>query len=1048
MNRNLSSEELAILAQGPQTLKRFICWRPLEIMAEFIVSGSGLIDEVNKSIYGMNVRECSDTSFIQPLNCLIKIGTSPGAQDVGIFRFRSAGSFVGDEGIIYVNETAYADVPIQDGMYGTLIRDHRVWERKIRRVQTGPIDYIEYLDFTIAYGGENDINYPPVVNVTRDAEGHPVEYMGFLEDGEDYRELDLSAVLSFDPAAHGELEFVWSSLDTFEIVDPYEATDVAIKIRIPAGFTEIKVAVTSPTFFAIYFIPLWAFTGPDDPLLITDFDVTKDSRKEGREMEFFVRDTKSNDYPEGQQIGYFEVAYFGDDPAPAQYVDQFLGWATQDSVGVRLYRPMWRLNVGGHQTFLDKISIGAQTVYDPRTPTNPTATPQRYIELPNATPDKMIHYFLRINTTALEVMNLYFSDYEEPIEGFTSSEGSVWSVMVAIAERYFGLCATDSVGATYLSRHYDYLEQVERDAIAAIININKSKWRDDAAPVFTEDKIDKIGKVDLYGANYDVSYDPYVNFSHIYRVLAPGIVPGKGPGKDAPPSRFLRTTNSAILQLRRWAGHHYARKNNKRSDIPLALLGDLDIAEPAWGLPITITHTDANSRNLSFTNKPFLIKSVEVAHSNKYPFKRVTWNLEQATIGYPGIAVDVTQKVDVDPYPTPDPSPLPPYEGDIFPGEYLIVFDSGETGKCHVMTNFNQPMVDDPEYIDVSAGLTGGNIWHSFNTSDGYVECLALQTTGLFTNPDVLDGGTWDLIATPVEIYGASDRIGGDLLMSINRGNWLIIPCGNNICTSPDKGVTWIRVNPFGLTGEDFEANFATTLSHQFAKVTVSTDNNPGAADEGWIYVGTRAGGHTVYKHLNWAEDSDWDIIGHPDTLLAAPVLNFPFTRVDGTTRNTNDANTELYATGRVAANVGRVCFTETDGLDDWPIIYNESFSGVNAPDAANTGHSIQTWTYGGNKYACAYMDTGAGSACGIMIFDYDTKIFEAELVTAGQNAEHNGWVQGFPLNSQAWLYGNRVFEYIFTTLADGADMQSIALPPGYSGAGSASWFIRQLFED
>lgn len=642
---------------APRALRRFLCIRPRRVMSHAIVDGDPIFDAFDQSIIAFHYRDyVQDDDLFPQINYTVEIGTSPGKRDVGIFRMRNP---INEEGRIDVNETPFGEIPLADGMFVTIVYERRIWEKKLYRLPVGDVDFIERQDYDDAYGGENQLFYPPIVNITRDTLSIEHEYipMGFLDEGQDYRTLDFTVFFSRS-LVNPITAIGWYFLGGLEVYTIGSGTEETVQVQLPAGYIEARVSVLTATGIATRYFDIWTFTGLDDPNLITGFEVESDERGEGRDMSFNIVDLRSRDIHEGTKIGYFEIPADGSE-FPEGYISQFVGWTTKDSVPSQLYRNRYKITVGGIKTWLNSIMIGAQTIYDPRTPDDPHGTANRYIEMPNNTPDKTVHYFLRINSNALEVMNLHFSDYQPPIEGYTSSDGSLWSVIVAVIERYFGTAACSSIGSLFLKRHFDYLEVVDRELIDPVMTLDKTKWRDDSAPEFTDQKIDPVSKVDFYGSQYDILYDSggnQVDFSHTYRVNAPGLIGGKGISVESGiPDIFLMTTNAAVLQIRRLGGHHYARLNNRMTDVSIPLKEDLDMIEVAWGRPIFINYLEDNGHNLVLSAALFLVKSIGVQHSNarNKPSKLITWVVDRVTRGYPGIAIDVTQKINIEEYPIP-----------------------------------------------------------------------------------------------------------------------------------------------------------------------------------------------------------------------------------------------------------------------------------------------------------------------------------------------------------------------------------------------------------
>lgn len=871
----VTTDQATLLRQFPHTLTRFLCYRPRDVVGTFVVDAVPTFDVDNQSVWYFPYRDAVTDGFIQVNDCILEVGTAPGKRDVGVFRIRGFEPVDSETGSVLVNETAYADVPIQEGMYCTVLRERRIMERKIRRIPLGDVDYEERYDYQAAYSGDNESAYPPIANVTMDELGNSYKPMGMLDAGEEYRTVHLSTLFSENPIDPDfPLESQWTSLNDFDFAPGSDADMTTIEIRIPAGFTEMKVVVSNDNFFVVRYVQLWAFTGPDDPLLITQFEVTKDDRSEGRDMDFMIWDPKANDVGEGCMIGYFEIAEFGDDGPPPQYIDQFIGWALQDSLLFRLFRSRWKLSVGGAQTWLNRIGIGAQTTYDPRTPDHPTAAATKYIEIPNNTADKQIHWILRTNSTALLVMNLFLSGYTAPIEGYTSDAGSIWSQLVACALRECAVIACDSLGSAFVTVHHDFLTEEEREAVEPMISLDNRYWKDDNAPEFIVNKEPSIGLVDMYGSQYAVVFEPYFDSSHTYRGFAPGIIRGTGSGDETPASKFLVPTEDAILQLRRWSGNLYARENNPRNDNPLILKGNYDVIEPAWGKPILITYDEDSIRDrLSFVNRPFLVKSVSVSHSNKAPFKTITWVVEEVVTGYPGIVLDVTQRIDIEPYPT-DPVGILT-SGTLAIGSWQsegrLIFMYGIDGATPTVIEKTHTG-DTPNALSAFVPLAGSPYY--LGLGDVIDNVLIDIDASIYFAHDILHDCEVTKVFTSSHNVGFQEVYGSPKVqMERNDLNFIVAAYGYNDSTGPGNILVTVISRDGGHTWTEYEHGYLGAIGvsmttphvspHTAGKVyiaafvagditlLVSTDYGETFEDSGIVINITSAGLHVPYESLD-----------------------------------------------------------------------------------------------------------------------------------------------------------------------------------------------------
>lgn len=1028
----LSDDDWELINSYPQVVRRGLVYAPREIVFTAIVD-QVLLDSQSGGIYQFTFTSPDGDAGDYEVGMTIDIGITPGGHEIGQFRLRGSDPTAFFE----VNETAPGDVPLQTGQYVSVVKEFKFWQKRIRRVPKPPdnIDYDEYSDYRYAYGGENDTFYPPQCNITEDENYTPVRQIDFVTPGQTYRDVDLTMILS-ESQVNPITAYSWAIDGSYLVGGGSTAT---VKIRIPVGFQIIRCAVLTATGVQTRRLSMWTLTGWDDPSILTEkeFSVDSEDRAEGRSMGYTVWGTKAKSVPAGSLMGYFEVATFGGLEAPKQYIREFTGWATKESVPLSLFRSVWKLTVGGPQAWLNILNGYPQTVYDERYIIYPGNAAAKYAEMPNNTPGKMVHYILRIYTTAPELMNIFICDEQVPIEGYTSSEGKVWSQITAVMERCLStaVCAAD--GSLWLRKHYSYLTDDERAARPPMATIRNGQWTNDDPLVWDELRTKACAQVDVFGSNFDIVItgggSGLVDFSHVWHVQAPGIVQGDEGDPSTPPDLFLRTTQAALQDLLQIAGDYYARQNNKRPDIPLKFKGNLDVFDPAWGEPIRVIHDADNIRNLQIDTL-LLIKSISIAHSNDRAkqAKVITYTFEEVTKGTIGHKIDeVLQREDVQEYPLE--SRYPEYTVDTVPTR-LIVWDSA-SASCHTSILWS-PTDSIIVYDDRSSGLGGVNHWSTGNPSN-WDEYLALQSDGLYLNPAPFNGSSWTQVLTNLQLFGSGSRVGKFIAGSINRQGYFAILCGTHYVYTFDNWVTWHDAE---ITGGASNAGYQTALgtSNNFA---LSTYNN---GDEGWVYAFVRGDVFTanrIYKSEDWGET--WAVI--LDTALAGPVV-FPYTREDGSTPNTNDSNQELYFPWH-GANESFIQFSNTAGLS-WSTRWHiNAGGGYFIPRmGTETGWNIIPFTYDGAKLGFAGTNNGA-----------ETQLFAGTNPSAGDltsgTITHNfgafnpalGYINGSPIHSKAWMFFNRGWTSIGWTIDDLVTPHSAPLPAGYTGCSYGEWNFAPL---
>lgn len=712
MSSRLSGPEVAITRSFPQIIRRYLSKCPRTSVYTARANGSPLTDSGTGGIYEIPYDNGVGTLSDVKVGYTLDVGTAPGLSDIGKLRVRKSPS----GSSFYVNEVAPGTVNVIDNAYLTVREERLIWQKRIRRVETNnsssayPIGYTEYIDYEETYSNQNGTGLPPKANITRDSIGSGVLLAGFSDVGQTYRTVTVTGLLSTAMARNAALSgYSWDVGDGTIVSGTASSATITVRFPESKTFRYISLTVTDSngTTDTMY-IPIWVHprSGGNQP--IKKFRVGNDNRSEGREMSFEIwDDILESDLPGGGMICYWEEALFNGQTAPNQYISQFVGWMMSDAVTLKLYRDTYMITVGGPQAILDKLYGYSQTVKDP------DANPAKWNEMRYGTIDRMIHYVLRVYTTALSICNFFPSGNLNPIEGKTFNNGTIWSQISELAKGYYGVVSCDSLGGIWLRQHYSYLTTLERTARGYIASIVRSDWTDDRGLEIPMEYIEKVGWVEAYGSNYDVLYDSAggrVDFSKVFKSEAPGGAQSYGASWEEAPYQYLETTQSAQATLNRLTGNHLARLNNPRSNVSLQLFGNMDIFEVGWGQPILVTVTDDNIRGIELTEEPFIVKSVSVNHSDQG--KQITLTLEQATIGEAGktraIATDSGASGSTI-TPVYEPVEYPPSDtAGLKAGTVTIAVFDHTNNKVWITTDFDSIYEGvDPTFVGYSLSLTG-----------------------------------------------------------------------------------------------------------------------------------------------------------------------------------------------------------------------------------------------------------------------------------------------------------------------------------------------------
>jgi hypothetical protein len=634
----LTDTELTTIRQGSCRLKsRLLSVVPRSAVVQARANGAAVTTDTGSVIAIPYDTLSGSLADVLP-GMTLDIGTSSGGHERGSLRVRTV-----DVNYIYVQETSA--ITVSDNDYLTIVDEFLPRLIPVRRVEVlneagVAVDFTEYHDYDQAYSDQNTAIIPKaniVAGVSDDEEGYYLPQLaGWAEVGVSYRTITLSAIASKALADGAALSsYQWDIGDcTFVSGD---MNSVTITIRVPVGFRHLHLTVFDDNGKAhTMHLPLW--THDETYLPLSDFKITSDETEDGRVMrfEFYGADSSLSPtiLPRYSTVYYWKVATFGRtaDAAPPQYRHGALLWVLKDATPLRHKRKgAYSIEAGGAAEWMKSVYGFPQTIL------NPGETPDVWYEMQKITGARLLHYVLRTYTTLLDLVNLFVPDLTDEIEQFNTKVGTIWAQLEDIARRS-GYCTVgcDSLGGIWLRPEYFYLET--RADRTTTIGFTPADWALDDPPEIPDDQTEEVGQVVGYGASYDPTITEGEK-SAVYGARAPGATPGAGKGRETAPYQTLPLTGPAET-LARWTGEHYARKNNPRKQVRLKLIHNLDVIEPAWNEPITITDTRGNLRALMLNGDKFLVKKVSIRHNydRGKPDEEITLMLEGVTTGKSGLS--------------------------------------------------------------------------------------------------------------------------------------------------------------------------------------------------------------------------------------------------------------------------------------------------------------------------------------------------------------------------------------------------------------------------
>ena len=711
----LSAGDLTLLRSRPETIRRHLSIAPRTAVFAARVNGTPTLDAVTGGITAIPFDTVTVGAYTDALAGLtLDVGSTAGGHDVGKVRLRKDAS----ASLLYVAETAPAQLQVGDNYYLTVRNERRIWQRLPyllgTKDGTGYYNSFQvFKDYDETYTFQQ--NYPAAL---ANAEG---QMAGWVDEGQTYRTVRLDSSHS-EAVGYGRTITArnWL-LDDGSFVAGYSFTDAVIEATFPVGFRYVTLIVTDETgVLSYHYFPIFVHDVAHPPLdYSVGFKVDRDDTVEGREMSFTIwgadEEADESVIPEGSLVVYWEEALFDEQSAPTAYRREFMGWVARDSSLLQLQRSQYSIDVIGPAGWLDRIDGPQESILG-------VTVPATWYEMPHITDDRLIAYLLRWHTTFLEVSNLYLSGVTNEWSRAPINRASIWQQVKALASEMLCSALCDSGGSLHLVRQACYLEDADRDARAEILTLGPQDWTDEEGLTASEEKVARTGLVIANGFSYDGST------STPLRAHAPGLTPGYGVSQETMQGALCLPAAGAQTQLNQWAGHHFARVNNPCADQPITLIGNLDIAEPAWGEWIRLAYSGENVRGTTI-NARYLLKQVSIQHSNErgVPPKRITWTLDRETQGEAGMAVPVAS----------EGANLPPYTNpsDLFPGVNYGLTDEalayglgkGETHIARVNKDGTVSLTSDfdtlsseggPTWADASLGVSGtplGFVAHAFS---------------------------------------------------------------------------------------------------------------------------------------------------------------------------------------------------------------------------------------------------------------------------------------------------------------------------------------------
>lgn len=888
----------------------------------------------------------------------IDFGTTIGGREIGTTRVRRKDT---TSDLLFIAETAQPDLKLQPDQYFTVKREW--FPRLVKPRGVGAQVNASYtnqltlfMDYETPYTDQN-VLITPKANITRDASlrfsPRPAAFVdGFwTASPQIYRTITLSGFFSIGWSA-AITEWHWDVRDGTITVGDADSRDITVQF--PVGFRWIRLTVVDGNGkIGLMYWPIWVHSA--DSLPLSQFKRTRDSTLDWREVDllFYKQSAAEVTIPKGTALCQWKETRFT--TVPEQYRSHMLGWCKTDTTLFRRYMPTTQLTIMGAAGWLNAYRGFPMRVSDPI-----TRDPNTWFELSDITLDALAYYVLDNVTTVTRMCNYYASAQLDDLKSLDITQGNVWQQLNYILSGYWGKIKSDSLNALWSNRYYVFCTDAEKADFDTTMSLNRSHWTDANPPSINRNYTNPVGHILGGGASFDGAANT------LWGAYAPAIVPADFDGDQTAPFQNLPNSDPQG-ELLRSLGIYYGYLNDPRKAIPIKLLYDLDVFEPAWNEPIAVTTTDSNSGR-TMTDEQFMITGIDIQYGDPRTERetQITLTVEGVSTGdlaFPyAVEADPVNPVDdlppvdipIPPVVVPSVSPIPGQTG-VLPISGFVLAAAGAQAALAVSYSPTTGVIN---YHEISTGLTGGGVWA---TSDpfNYFRHFVLTADGLFRCDDVSAFSTWTLVRNNASLFGNSSYIGHQIIASHLRRGWFMILAGDNMAVVTfDYFVTihLVSINGAGASFSGFgniKSDSAWICGHDVNHIYAIA---PSVADSGnttGMYHSTDGGlTWTLFYRLN-ASDNPFD--GYYNE-RSRQVIEIPYTRSNGTTPNTDDASLEIWmwSAGDLHHSLANTIYSSLNRGLSWALAqYGTEYSG----SAGNVSANHPMTSYTNNSSYAAWLD-------------------------------------------------------------------------------------------
>ena len=596
-------------------------------------------------VYAFSTTTVSGNSALVDEDMVFSVSATSGGKPIGFFRVRKPMS----GSMFYPEEISLAESGIQTGRYISVYRDYRLFHKKprLKGVRNNNSIYIndfeEYHDYDQQYTNQNN-PIRPLTCVTGSASDYRVQpkYAGFVVPNTSYRDVTLSAQFSQTTSS-----VLWDVGSETIISGTPTSTTITVRVSINNGVFRwfgLTVAYSSGKQSVKRYIPIWVHDEANPPIIIDELNDLTYSRTGVKTTISFkenARQVLDSQIGQGFTACLWEVPYYNNAPAPTETLTQNLGWIDDLSETFDQQSSQLSFKFIGLGERLNEIQ-SFQQHYE-----NVDSAPTKFDQIEDLTVLKVISAQLIEYSTFPRVGNFFISGTFTSLgsDAINVNEASLWSQLEEMSGSVSYLIGADRTNGLHFKPNLLYMESTLRSSRPTRMHLQEHDWRQESAPQLDTPNRLKTAYVRGEGSSKGSSR-PF-----FYAAIAPGRTVGESTSGSEYPYQYLPITG-AQNRLNQYVGMHFAYENESNKNVQIVLSSWMDVIEPAWDEPITLSHSATNIRGNTLSNVPFRVESISVQHDFSQATKTYRWTLLRITEGAPGEPIEIPEYPDYNsPYP-------------------------------------------------------------------------------------------------------------------------------------------------------------------------------------------------------------------------------------------------------------------------------------------------------------------------------------------------------------------------------------------------------------